>query len=587
MGRKAKTLIIAAVALVLSVCMALADPPTPHSIAGYIYETGGINQVPLYTTYDINESVSKAYVLGQTSIHVPGMSGRYFAIISGVTGDLTIVRAWNITHFGNASALLQDALDNVNVHLNMTRFPEANVSLLYPANNTFRNSSTYFNVTANITVLGSNGSSCYATLNFSDESAFELGSEETAIHQLGNINTTTYVTTIWNLSSIMLGDFNITVSAACLNQSYVLERKDVAWVNASFVDITPPVVRLMSPSNNTYSTTTYVAFTFNVSEAGPLANCSLIINDQINMTNTTLLLKSTPQSFISSAGTGAYNWSINCTDIYGNTGASRTYNLTVNATGPRITGVSIRTPINLQAATAADVQCNASLVLGDITNNVLIINATLYDPLEAGMFSQDDNNNHYTNTSCEQTGKNGVDENYTCSFNLMYYANNATWVCNFTAMDEDNMTAAANNSTLINELVSFAINSSVLDYGLLNVTNTSGIRNITMYNYGNKALNISVLGFAVEEDDTLAMVCDMNTNISIGFERYSVDPEISYEEMINLTSSSVMVANFTLQQRTNDLAHGHDANSTYWRISVPPPAASNCSGVISLAAIKA
>jgi hypothetical protein len=579
--------LIAALVFFLLVCLALADPPTPHGIAGYIYESGGTTQVPLGTIYEINETVSKDYIKTQTLIPVPGMSGRYFATISGANNDPTIVRAWNSTHFGNVSVLLQESMDNVNVHLNRTRHPETNITMLFPLNNSIHNTSTYFNVTINVSVLGANGSACIATINFSNQSAFLLGADESATHQLGNINTTGYNGSIWNLTAVKYGSYNISVTAVCSNQTVILEHREMASVNVSVIDVTPPVVRSMYPGNNTLSRTSSIAFSYNVSETADLISCSLIINDLINLTNTTIIQKDLPQSLWASLNSGVYNWSINCTDQFGNIGASFTFNLSVNASGPLITGMAINSPIVLQSATTALVTCNATVTISDILRDISILNATLYDTSSAGTFSPDDNNNHYTNTSCEQTGKDGVDENYTCSFNIWYYANNATWECNMSAMDADNMTAISNISSVVNEIVSFGVNSSVLEYGSLNVTNTSGISNITMYNFGNKPLNVSVLGFAMAEQDGLAMVCEMNTNISIEFERYSVNPELSYEDMISLTSTSAMVANFTLYQRITDNGHDNDMNSTYWRISVPPPAASNCSGVITLAATKA
>jgi hypothetical protein len=588
MSSNRKVLIAAVLLLfVLFVFPASADPPTPHSIAGYIYTSNGVNQVPLGTSYEINETVSKAYIRAQTSIPVPGMSGRYFNVISGVNGDLTIVRAWNLTHYGNISVLLQDGLDNVNVFLNKTRNPETNVTRLFPANNSVFNTSVYFNVTVNITVLGANGTVCNATINFSNQSAFVLGAGETATHQIGDVNLTSHNVTMWNLTAIKYGTYNITVSAVCSNQTVVLERRDVAWINVSVNDVTPPLVQLMLPWNNSLSRTNTIDFTFNVSETANILNCSLVINDRINITNTSVVQKDAAQVLRATLNSGFYNWSVNCTDEFGNIGASATYNLTVNASGPLITEMRITSPIALLPATTTSVTCNATVTISDLMKNITIINATLYDPSSAGYLSPNDKNNHYTNATCNRTAKDGILENYSCSFALWYYSNNATWICNLSAMDTDNLTGTGNISTLLNELVAFDVNSSVLNYGNLNVTNISGISNITLYNFGNKDLNVSFKGFAVSEQDGLAMVCGLGTNISIGYERYSSSSLAEYEEMTSLTGNSVMLANFTLFQRTNDESHDQDVNSTYWRISVPPPAASNCSGVINLLATKA
>jgi hypothetical protein len=98
------------------------------------------------------------------------------------------------------------------------------------------------------------------------------------------------------------------------------------------VDTSGPTVNLESPANNSvWVTAQTVDFTFNVSDLSELINCSLIINDKINKTNETAILKDTSgQSFSQTLENGDYNWSINCTDVNGFAGASDGYNLTVD-----------------------------------------------------------------------------------------------------------------------------------------------------------------------------------------------------------------------------------------------------------------
>ena len=104
-------------------------------------------------------------------------------------------------------------------------------------------------------------------------------------------------------------------------------------VNAT-ADIIPPVVSLVSPANaSTWISSSTVTFTYNVTDANSIANCSLIINRSLDQTATSVT-KNTSQTFTKSMSNANYNWSVNCTDVAGNQGNSSTYSLTVSYTAP-------------------------------------------------------------------------------------------------------------------------------------------------------------------------------------------------------------------------------------------------------------
>jgi hypothetical protein len=93
-----------------------------------------------------------------------------------------------------------------------------------------------------------------------------------------------------------------------------------------------PNVTLISPANLTTTYATVINFTYNVSDANPIANCSLIIDGAVNKTNTTVV-RNTPQNFTTTLGLGTYNWWINCTDVPRNMGMSETRQITITAPG--------------------------------------------------------------------------------------------------------------------------------------------------------------------------------------------------------------------------------------------------------------
>ncbi len=75
-----------------------------------------------------------------------------------------------------------------------------------------------------------------------------------------------------------------------------------------------PSITLIFPTNNTGDSDGNVTFNYNVTDTNNVTNCSLIINDNINQTDTSIT-KSVTQNFtVNNLAAGNYVWSINCTD---------------------------------------------------------------------------------------------------------------------------------------------------------------------------------------------------------------------------------------------------------------------------------
>ncbi len=105
--------------------------------------------------------------------------------------------------------------------------------------------------------------------------------------------------------------------------------------NFSFtIDTLAPIVTLISPANNTFvNISSTVSFDFNVTDTNSLESCALVLNDQIKTTGAGINRNET-QSISSALENGNYNWSINCTDLAGNTGGSVLRNITVSVPVP-------------------------------------------------------------------------------------------------------------------------------------------------------------------------------------------------------------------------------------------------------------
>jgi len=107
---------------------------------------------------------------------------------------------------------------------------------------------------------------------------------------------------------------------------------DTSNTTITINDITVPVITLISPADSTSSTVTEYNFTFNVTDDENITNCSLIFDDAIIHTLTSVNNSGgTNGMYNSSLSVATHTWSINCTDASGNTGDSSTRTLVVTS----------------------------------------------------------------------------------------------------------------------------------------------------------------------------------------------------------------------------------------------------------------
>jgi len=128
-----------------------------------------------------------------------------------------------------------------------------------------------------------------------------------------------------NYTFTNIGDDNHTINVNCTDSASNSLNKSTTFT----VDTLYPIINLISPTNaSTWSSSSTVIFSYNVTDVA-IKNCSLIINDTIDSTNTTITINIT-QNFTKSLSNTDYNWSINCTDLANQTNSSDTWQLTVN-----------------------------------------------------------------------------------------------------------------------------------------------------------------------------------------------------------------------------------------------------------------
>ncbi|RMD65654.1 hypothetical protein D6817_05665, partial [Candidatus Pacearchaeota archaeon] len=229
----------------------------------------------------------------------------------------------------------------------------------------------------------------------------------------------------------------------------------------------------------------------------------------------------------------------------------------------------------------------------DITN----LTAVFYDSSQVNASSTDDNNNHYTNSSCALYNCSGTSCNFTCGFEVWYYANaneSQSWICEVNATDTKGSSTTSSDSVSINSLLAISFPGTI-DYGVVKPKEVSNESKGNVTNLGNVVIDIALEGYARSPGDNYSMNCTGGVNISIGFEKYNLtssnpgDLTLSQFEQLykNLTSSFVNETSFDLDFRKND-TFNEATRETYWRIYLSEGLASNstCSGFVQIAALR-
>lgn len=202
-----------------------------------------------------------------------------------------------------------------------TTAPE--ITLISPVNKTITNSSTLdFNFTASDHFAST--LSCFLVLNG------EINETNSSV-----VNGTE---TNFTLSELSDGDYNWSIN--CTDEA---GNENASETRILTVDTVAPEITLISPADLTSSTTDAYNFTFNVTDANKVSNCSLIYDGSIVKNLTKVSTEETNGIYLSSLSIGTHTWSINCTDIAGNENESETRTLIVKAPSSGSSGTTYPT----------------------------------------------------------------------------------------------------------------------------------------------------------------------------------------------------------------------------------------------------
>ncbi|MGY4884736.1 MAG: hypothetical protein ACP5NZ_04125 [Nanobdellota archaeon] len=276
-------------------------------------------------------------------------------------------------------------------------------------------------------------------------------------------------------------------------------------------------------------------------------------------------------------------------------------NITLNSP-PNITYVNVdddllspQDEIDLIPADIKEVNCIARAMKYTGENSIINATGVFFDNILSGYNHSLDNNENYRNDSCVinySYGNTNEVEIY-CTFYVWYYANSQDWNCTVNITDNLSASSKRGDLSFVNPLLALGLDSLVT-FNLMNpeITDES---TIDVTNYGNVKINLSLSGYAFEENDGYAMNCSEGEirNISIENEKYNLTDsnvgDITLAEFEskykNLTSYPV-VNEFNLDYRKDDITN-NALNSTYWRIYVPTGISGNCQGNIVFGAAQA
>ncbi len=274
-------------------------------------------------------------------------------------------------------------------------------------------------------------------------------------------------------------------------------------------------------------------------------------------------------------------------------------NLTVGNTFPDVVAIELNggSDIDLTPNTTTLVSCIA--IIRDYNNDSDVdnVNATLFDAIDSSSGDSNDNNYHYTNSSCQLTADAGVvlgyptDDAYhslaNCTFQVQYNANPSTWTCHITA--NDSMSWSAQNSTneTVNQLLALALPDAI-EYGTINATEVSFEQVANITNVGNTQFNLTLEAHGSDQTSDVAMNCTLGNigYIPTEYEKYNLTAsnpgtqtltqfEASYTNITNSAVTETFNLNFQQDEGANEAV-----KESYWRIYVPKGVAGTCNGTI-------
>lgn len=255
--------------------------------------------------------------------------------------------------------------------------------------------------------------------------------------------------------------------------------------------------------------------------------------------------------------------------------------VTVTNASPVASAVSIdsgATNVTLTENTTKTVSCFATVTDNNGYSDITSVEAKLYKT-SVGEGASDNDNNHYTltgDTECVPSNPGTLTEDYTCDFDVYFFADPAEWTCQVTPSDSDGAGDLDTDTITVDSLNALNVDGTIAygDMGLGTDTDTTPI-GATVTNTGNTLMDPQVSASAV-------MTCATGT-IPIGNQEYSATAAFDYGTGTDLTSSATTL-DLTLPKPTVDTPAVED--ESYWGILIPSDSVDGaCTGAITFTAV--
>jgi len=294
-----------------------------------------------------------------------------------------------------------------------------------------------------------------------------------------------------------------------------------------------PLVTLRSPKNGYINYDGNVTLEYNVTDDNDIESCSLYLDGNLNQTDNNIT-KDIPQFFnLSYLDYGDYNWSVECTDEYFNTGKSETWNFSVDYVSIDIAKSYDHTTISSND----DVNATINLTITHSTSGVYYFN--VIDELP---FSFNNDATIYLN-SFDVTNITTITNFTTDQTYLNFTINNVSQALGYYAVEGDvlrieySISSGTSNTTEI-ELTT---NGSVL-----NIDNQPAYSNTLTYLYSTGA---EITG----QKDIISYV-DNPQNFSVGIEFIAPQGPITNLALSDYLPSGAVMSNFTIYYYNSNLS---------------------------------
>jgi len=265
--------------------------------------------------------------------------------------------------------------------------------------------------------------------------------------------------------------------------------------------------------------------------------------------------------------------------------------LTIANTAPTVDSVLLEDSdlapsdeLDLTAGSTTFFNCTGTVTDTDGTSDIDNVKATLFHNLTRNATSPDNDTNHYTNESCNVTTLDTDTLNYTCSFNVEFYATSGLWNCNITVNDTSGINDSKIDNATVTELVAIDVEDSTINFGSMNVNTNTGATDIAknITNQGNTDIDLNLNVYGDSFSDNISMNCSTNS-INASFLKWSLTAGTNYASKSSSVSDSsgINIANF-------NLFSGPASNKTlYFGMGIPssPIVSGTCQGTTSFLAI--